>query len=284
MPSTDSNIKAEIICDSVNKFGNRLTTMVVTYPRIVLSELNTHRAISKSTASSRAIPIKKQIDKVRLRPFIPSWIGRSQAGMQAAEEVCEEDQDRFKQNWLLAANDACSIAATLDRIGIHKQITNRLLEPFSYVTTILSATDWHNFFYLRCSLSAQPEIMALAFKMLQAYLGSTPNRSDVHIPYSDRMEPGLTEEQKTLVAVARCARISYENHDGKINSEDDIRLANSLIKNKHMSPFEHVAKAHISDTYVGNFQGWVQQRKKIQGENILSMDLEKLLLQRPSWI
>ncbi len=285
MPTQDTNITAKVICDSVNRWGNRLTTMVITYPRIILAELNTHRMLSKSTASSRAIPVKKQIEKIKSRPFIPSWIGKNQSGMKANEELDLDGQYDFKQSWMNASRLMCHMAADLEELGVHKQITNRLIEPWSYVTTIVSATDWVNLFKLRCHKDAQPEFMVLAFRMLEAYLESSPLSNDLHIPYGDQMEHGLSEGERILVACARCARISYENHDGKRDYIDDIRLANSLISSGHMSPFEHVARANrTSDVYAGNFRGWIQQRKKIQNENVVHMDLAELLKSKPDWV
>ncbi len=284
MPTNDTNITAKVICDSVNKHGNRLTTMVITYPRIILAELNTHRMLSRSTASSRAIPIKRQIAKVNDNPFIPVWIGKNQSGMQAAQELDEEDSETFKINWGLACNAMINVAERLDKLGVHKQIANRLIEPWSYVTTIISATDWMNLFKLRCHKDAQPEFMVLAFRMLEAYLNSKPLRTDIHIPFGDQMEHGLSEEEKIMVACARCARISYETHDGQRDYKEDIRLAESLIKSGHMSPFEHVARASVFDTYAGNFRGWVQQRKYIANENVVRLDLQKLWDSRPDWI
>lgn len=287
MPTTDTNIKAKIICDSLNpKYPDcRLTTFVCTYPRIILAELNTHRMCSKSTASSRAIPIRKQIEKVKLRPFIPSWIGANQSGMQAQKEVDLETQDQFKQNWLMLSGSACIVAGHLDDIGIHKQISNRLLEPWGYVTSIITATDWSNFFALRAHPNAQPEFMVLAYRMLEAYLESEPLVREDHIPFGDQMEPGLSLEDKRMVACARCARISYETHDGKRDHEEDLRLAKRLIADGHMSPFEHVARANPhSDCYTGNFRGWIQERKKIQGENRNSVNLQKIMDNKPDWV
>lgn len=258
--------------------------MVITYPRIIMAEFNTHRALSKSSASSRAVPLSKQIEKTKANTFYPSWVGMSESGMQASAEVSPETEDRFRQEWLLAASVMCGIAESMDRMSIHKQISNRLTETFQYVTTIVSGTEWANFFSLRCSLQAQPEMMALAFKMLAAYVESKPEETDNHIPFGDQMEPGLSTEEKRLIACARCARISYDNFEGKRDSQADLKLANRLISSGHMSPFEHVARSHINDTFVGNFRGWVQQRKLIQGENIVKIDYEKLLLTRPTWI
>jgi len=253
------------------------------YPNFFANEIVVHN--SKSTASSRAIPVVKQIEKVKTYPFIPSWIGKNQAGMQANEEVDDETKKEFKSEWLRSADMMIGVVSFMTGEGIHKQIANRLLEPWQYVTTIISGTDWANFFKLRCNLNAQPEFMALAFKMLEAYVESKPVETTLHIPFGHQMEPGLTEHERVLVACARCARISYETHDGKRDAKIDIELSKKLIKDGHMSPFEHVAYAHpYSDVYVGNFQGWIQHRKKITKECCRKLDYKKLLKEKPDWV
>jgi len=284
MPYSDPNIKAEVICDSINQHGDRLTTMVCTYPRIILAEVNTHRMLSRSTASSRAIPVSKQVQKVRENPFLPSWWGANQKGMQAAQELRGEPLSEAIYSWKLASRSACELAEILESEGIHKQITNRLLEPFGYVTSIITATDWANVFKLRAHAEAQPEFMVLAFRALEAYVESEPVRRDEHIPFGDQMEPGLFEEDRIKVACARCARISYETHDGNRDPKDDIRLYDQLVKSGHMSPLEHVAKAFPQSVYIGNFKGWVQHRKTIPLENIQNIDYEALLKTKPEWI
>jgi hypothetical protein len=287
MPTSDPNITAKVICDSVNRFHQdcRLTTFVVTYPRIILAELNTHRMLSRSTASSRAIPIVKQIQKVKDMPFVPSWMGKNQSGMQSKEELTGNDLRIAKNMWVSASDPAINYARKLEILGLHKQITNRLLEPWMYVTSIVSATDLGNFFKLRCHQDAQPEFMVLAFRMLEAYLASTPMTTDIHIPFGDQMDHGLTEEQRIMVACARCARISYETHDGKRDHDKDLDLAKSLIKAGHMSPFEHVAKINkFANTYTGNFKGWIQIRKTIKSECAYKPDLKKIMLSKPDWV
>jgi len=243
--------------------------------------------LSRSTASSRAIPTKKQIDKVLNNPFYPSWLGKNQSGMQANEEVSMETKCEFKHHWSDARLNAVEYAEKIEQLGVHKQIVNRLLEPWMYVTTIVSATDWHNFFKLRCHPDAQPEFMVLAFRMLEAYLNSSPMKTDMHIPFGDQMHHGLSEDDRMLVACARCARISYDNFNGERDSDEDIRLAKSLIASGHMSPFEHVARAthaRLGDTYVGNFRGWIQYRKRIPHENVVKTDLQKIMLTKPDWV
>lgn len=284
MPYVDPNIKAEVICHSVNQHGDELVTFVITYPRIILAEINTHRMISKSTASSRAIPIKKQIEKVGKNCFYPSWWGAWQKGMQANEELRGNYQKAAVDEWEEASRYAMHYAAKLDLYGVHKQIANRLLEPFSYCTSILTGTEWANFFNLRAHKDAQPEFMVLAFKMLEALVDSTPISRDQHVPFGDQMEPGLTEDERMRIACARCARISYENFSGNRDSKNDLRLSEQLIESGHMSPFEHVATTFPQSVYIGNFKGWVQYRKKIPKENINKVDYKKLLKEKPNWV
>jgi len=287
MPQADPNIEARILLDSVNKHGDRLTTFSLTFPRFILAELATHRMFSKNAASSRAIPVKKQIEKVRSNPVIPSWIGKNQKGMQAAQEADEETTEKFLYAWKHGANSMANLAEHMAQdLDIHKQIANRIIEPWSYITVILSATEFQNFFGLRCHKDAQPEFQVLAYRMLEAYVESEPQEIEGwHIPYGDRISPGYTEQEKILIACGRIARVSYENHDGEMNEEDDMKLANNLIKAGHMSPFEHVARASNHPNILsGNFKGWIQYRKTIQGECRNNINLMELLAGKPDWI
>lgn len=283
----DPNTTAKVICDSINIHGNRLTTMLVTFPRFILSEMGKHRMLSMSTASSRAIPLKKQIEKVKSNPFIPPYVGKNQSGMQASGEIDEEDLIKFKREWLQLADEACRTAYEFDKLGVHKQTASRILEPWLYTTMIISGTEWANFFSLRCSPLAQPEFQILAWKMLEAYVESKPAliQDGWHIPFGDKMPHGLTEEQRILIAIGRCARTSYETHDGDHDPEKDIKLTNKLLADKHLVPAEHVAKPNNhSNVFVGNFKGWIQFRKKIMVENVVTMDYAKLLRNKPHGI
>ena len=143
-------IKASILADSRNEFGNRLTTMLVTFPRIILAEMNTHRMFSRNSASSRAIPFEKMIEMVKTNPFIPIAWQANHKGMQGTEYLSQRDEDVCLSAWLQARNKAVDQALHLAERGLTKQIVNRLLEPFMYHTAIISATEWENFFALRC--------------------------------------------------------------------------------------------------------------------------------------
>lgn len=144
-------IKAEIIADSANELGNRLTTMIVTMPRFILAEFNTHRMLSKNSASSRAIPFKKMVQSVKDNPFIPIAWQKDHSGMQGndywtgdtAEFIC-------RTHWLRQRNNAIDEATILNDQGLTKQLCNRLLEPFMWHTVIVTASEWENFFALRC--------------------------------------------------------------------------------------------------------------------------------------
>ena len=245
----------EILCDSTNPINVRLTTMRVTMPRIILAEFNTHRVFSRNAASSRAIPIARRIKQVRETPFIPSVFGANQKGMQSGDPI--HDQVNAIKEWRTAATMACNQAERLQECGVHKQWANRILEPFTWVTVIVSSTEWDNFFHLRISPLAQPEIREVAIKMKEALDGSTPKQLGWGMWHSP-----LSEDRQ--VAVGRLARVSYETESK--SEADDILLCERLAKDGHWSPFEHVAQARMSgpDASSRNFSdGWVQMRAMI---------------------
>lgn len=219
---------AKVLADSVSPAGVRLTTLEVVIPRIVLAEYNTHRVFSRSSASSRAIPVEKRIASVRDNPFIPSSFGRNQRGMQAGEALTGQEAHDAEYAWLSAARAACHWAGELAKAGVHKQYANRLLEPFLWHTVICTSTEWSNFWGLRISPLAQPEIAEPARLMKLAMDESTPAPVDVgqwHLP----LMPDLEELRKTFtverlcqISAARCARVSYLTHDGKRDPTADI--------------------------------------------------------------
>lgn len=280
----------KILADSVNPHDDRLTTFEVTFPRIVLAEFNTHRMLSRNSASSRAIPVEKQIKRVMEDPFIPVYWGKNQKGMQAEKELSASEKEDAVNQWLWARRDAVLQAQRLAEIGVHKQITNRLLEPFIWHTVIASGTDWQNFFNLRCHKDAQPEIRQIAVMMRDAYQAGKPRElkeGEWHLPLVDWNGPDgeflegplpanpLTGQQDdaawTLAAkisAGRCARVSYLTHDGKRDPQADIDLCDRLVSSGHMSPLEHPAQAMNNGLMYGNFQGWLQYRKTILGEAV----------------
>lgn len=273
-------IEAKIICDSLNPVGCRLTTFVLKYPRFILAEVNTHRALSKSTASSRAIPVSKIISSIREEPAIPVYWGKNQKGMQAYEELSESVILQAEQIWLESMESQIKYAEKLLNLGVHKQITNRLLEPYFYVKTLLSGTDFGNFFNLRAHEAAQPEFQELAFQMLDEYENSKPKQlkeGEWHISFSDKfLKEDLNLGDKLKICTARAARVSYNNFLGEINYEDDFRLHDDLKKMPHATPFEHSAMVMENDKYYGNFCGFKQYRKFLVNENMTKYYPEQL--------
>jgi thymidylate synthase ThyX len=297
---------AKIIADSISPDGVHLTTLEVTFPRIVLAEFNTHRMFSRNSASSRAIPVEKMIRMVYENPYVPTHWGKNQKGMQAEEEIDEAGQRRATKDWLRARDHAVDQARELLDRGVHKQITNRLLEPFMWHTCIVTATEWDNFFHLRRHPAAHPEIKLAADRMFEAMAASEPkpvDYDDWHMPFIDHDEAFDVEvgadaeyewrgENTRKVSVGRCARVSYLTHDGKRDPAEDIRLHDQLLSSGHMSPFEHVARPMKPEGdealqgglaggslegcgpyepmrmsyWCGNFRGWVQYRKLIPNE------------------
>lgn len=266
---------ARILADHLAPSGKRLVTYEVTFPRIVLAEFNTHRQFSRNSASSRAIPVEKMLKRVEEDPFVPSHWGKNQKGMQADQEVTPEEALKAKASWLFARKMAMDAVEGLRCIGIHKQITNRLLEPFLWQTCLVTATEFDNFFALRCHRDAQPEIREIAVMMERLYDEHEPvdvEEGFWHMPLvGDRAElvaAGYSEEEIRQISVGRCARVSYLTHDGKRDPKADLELCARLRSSGHMSPFEHVAQALSEPTPSGNFNGWTQYRKGLAGEAI----------------
>lgn len=144
-------ISAKVIADSITKQGDRITTMLVTMPRIILAEFNTHRAFSRNTASSRAIPFEKMYESVEKHPFVPIAWQKDHKGMQGTEYLSGDAEQRAILDWISAKYSALAAARSLNEFEkVTKQIANRLLEPFMWSTVVVTSTEWENFFDLRC--------------------------------------------------------------------------------------------------------------------------------------
>lgn len=270
-------ISARILLDSVNPEGIRLVTWELTYPRFIHSEFMTHRTFSRNAASSRAIPVEKLMAAVKENPAMPVWWGKNQAGMQAKEELDEQAKMAAQSRWLLARDEALRFAALLQETGLHKQIANRILEPWMHITVIASATDHRNFFKLRAHPDAQPEFQALAYKMKELYDSHEPQKlgtGEWHIPLVGEEDAQalfddgrLTKNEGLLrLSVARCARVSYVRQHDKKTIEEDLALHDRLAASGHWSPFEHQAQALYHKTHTGNFRGFRQYRHTFANE------------------
>lgn len=264
---------AKILADSLSPAGVRLTTIQITLPRFELPALNTHRDFARNSASSRAVPVEKQIDRVLADPYVPEIFGKNQRGMQSEHDLL--DQDGARQDWMLARDSAVFHARAQMGRQTHKQIANRLLEPFMWTTVIITATNWRNFFALRRHKDAQPEIRKVAGMMHEVIAASSPNNKSMnaldhgsitagaglwHLPliYDQDIDQILRraddmEGWHTLarISAARCARVSYLTHEGKRDIDADLALVDRLASAGHMSPFEHAARpATMADAFV----------------------------------
>lgn len=288
-------IEATVIEDSISDANVRLTTFQLRYPRFIHAELMTHRDFSRNASSSRAIPVKKMIEELRRDPAMPVYWGSNKPGMQAGDEIEGRALHEAIRTWLNARDAAIDQAEKLIELGLHKQIANRILEPWGHINVVVSATRYRNFFALRRHPDAQPEIKVLADAMFEAQSRSNPTfcrPGDWHLPYilnSERMaftDPAEIDILKK-VSVARCARVSYLTHEGKQTSvEEDVALFERLVHRHpiHASPAEHQATpalnhnngrdptyktpVFINQHLQGNFHGWHQLRKMIDGEYI----------------
>lgn len=105
--------RAEVVADSVSPQGKRVTTLEAEMPRIVLAEFNTHRMFSRNSASSRAIPVHKQIEKLLVEPFIPERFGINQKGMQSYAWLDGLARDEALRIWLRGRDRAVTTAFEL---------------------------------------------------------------------------------------------------------------------------------------------------------------------------
>lgn len=316
--------ETRIVLDSVSEAGKRITTLATRMPRCILAEANTHRVFSRNSRSSRAVPVKKLIQEVIDNPYIPVKWGKNQKGMQAGEE-CDElikygeqsfktgDKQYFvpitytnEDGWLHGRDLMVELATAFSEAGYHKQIVNRLLEPWAWVDTLITSTEWDNFFGLRCHPDADPAMEKTAESIYQAYSKSTPKLlkyGEWHLPfiseedwdichkYSDGLfeaqelehyRPSIYQSEDNLVkklSVARCARISYKPFDGNDSIEAELDRYDLLVGSSpvHASPAEHQA---TPDHYIqdvgewahpklhGNFVGYIQYRKTLPNEVI----------------
>lgn len=277
-------IHARIVADSVNPAGDRLVSFLLTYHRYIHSEFMTHRVLSRNAASSRARPVGKVLASISQCMAEPVSWGVNQGGMQAGGELSGWRRWLARLLWRTSGHVAVLFARGLNALGAHKQVVNRVTEPYSHITVLASGTDWGNFFNLRCHPDAQPEIQALAYAMLDAYQASAPRELRAgrwHLPFADKyLAEGLTEPQLLKITTARAARLSYMTFEGDIDHAKDYDLHDRLLKSGHFSPFEHAARAMTESKRVGNFRGFFPYRKTLGGENQAFFDPEALYRRR----
>ena len=309
--------RARILLDSVGPSGKRITTWELRYPRMVHAELITHRVLSRSSASSRAIPNEKLIAQVVEDPAMPVWWGKNQTGMQARATLSPEPSPTCREcglvptqiesvlceawalvshpvrggghdfrseeqvavdAWLAGRDRAVALSRELTACGLHKQIANRVIEPWMFITVIVTATEWDNWYALRDHPDAQPEIAYVARMMREAWDVSSPRKldeGDWHLPLVAGIDHVNFPYEYDIVdlkwiSAGRCARVSYLTHEGRRDPQADIDLAKKLAASSpgHWSPFEHVARALGAPLQSGNFYGWAQFRKEFANEHV----------------
>lgn len=235
--------EARILADSVNPYnGKRLTTFYLKYPRIIHSEFMTHRMIARNAKSSRAMSIEKMIKEVQDDPFIPNRWPVASKTMHNSEWLDSPERIFAEVSWLNARNNAVKSAERLANDGVHKQIVNRLLEPWMYIEVIASATEWNNFFELRRSDFAQPEFKLLADNMFNEISNNDPIETIIHNPgVYDRLTTSIDNKNFIIANCGSIARVSYGKSARGTDIAIDLELGERLLENRHMSPFEHVA-------------------------------------------
>ena len=278
---------------------DNLWTFELTYPRYIHSEFMTHRVFSRNASSSRAVPVKRVIEQIENNPVVPPNVFMNKPGMVGDVEADEATTKEFNKLWMEALNNAVTVAKNMDKFGIHKQHINRILEPFQFIKVIITATEWDNFFNLRLAPDAQPEMQALAraiYEEMYEYrdknFGYLEGDSGVIITV-----PYITEDDLDIlgddcdyltlmkVSAARCARVSYNNHDGsKPDVEKDLNLYERLSLAGHMSPLEHTCLMDdFEDSRNANLVGWLSLRylletmKEYDGDEDEEVTLSKTL-------
>lgn len=261
------NYSVEIIKDSISVAGNRITTMKLVYPRFIHAQMMAHRVFSRNASSSRAVPFNTMIRNIIDNTAIPLTWGKNQAGMQASDSSVEIE--KAYKLWIEARDEAICKAKKIHDLGLHKQHVNRLLEPFMLIEVLVTATEWNNFFDLRCDDDAQPEIQHIARLMQEALFESKPVLRSYHIPFVD--DSLITNDDycdmlyAMKLSTARCARVSYFLRDGTQDNEKDLELHDRLVGSEpiHASPTEHQAIA-IDNEYNRNFFGWSMYRNLVE--------------------
>lgn len=298
-----NNISVKVIADSISKVGQRMITLEIEYPRWILAELNTHRMLSKNSASSRAIPIKTLHKHIQEFTAIPVYWGKNQSGMVAEEELSKLEQESAEAIWVSARDVAIRYAATLDALKLHKQTTNRITEPWMMMKTVISGTEWNNLIWLRHHPDAQPEFRELARCILEAITASVPVRlapGQWHLPYVEVVTTGgsqlffssgaeISLEDAVTISASCCAQVSYRKNDDSLEKAKDIYSKlniGSETDPAHASPLEHQARVmknaapsslfgweegatHIDREgwlWSGNLKGFIQYRKLIPNE------------------
>lgn len=281
--------RAVVVADSIYPGGKRLTSVQGTTERWILAEVNTHRALVKSSASSRAIPFEKQLKAIWDQPAMPHEYPREQSGMQGGEPLSESDRIDAETLWReVRRNTWTTLGAYLKRhpdkaTRLHKQYLNRLIEPWLHHTMLLTGAAWENFFDQRCSPMAQPEIRDFAWEIRRAIDASEPQvlkPGQWHMPYiTEEMRQEVPDEDSLArVSVGMSARTSYDNALAEKTVEEQLALFDGLVSKMHWTPLEHVATP-----WPENIQWADEIRYGSLGENVVSLEHLARIGPLPGW-
>jgi thymidylate synthase ThyX len=280
-------ISAEVVLHSKSEAGAEIWTLKLRYHRFIHPELMTHRKFSRNASSSRAVPAKRLLREAVNDTAVPIHWGANQAGMQARAQLTGWRLWLAQKLWRSSCLFSAAHAWALIKLGLHKQVANRVLEPYTHITVVVTTTNLGHFFNLRHHPDAQPEMAALAECI---YLATRDHKPEI-LPTGAWHLPFILEEEWTsyfagkvqlmhLIAAsaARAARTSYNNHDGTTaDLSKDWDLAEKLVNSGHWSPTEHQARAHADPKFVsGNLDGFEQFRKMFTDEYRPKFEQRKL--------
>lgn len=267
-----TRISAKIVEASISEVGKAITTYQLTYHRYVHGELMTHRAFSRNASSSRAIPVSKMLAQVWNDPAVPIHWGKNQPGMQAHSQLSGFKRKAAEALWRVTGKLVCIPVYMMNKLGLAKQVANRLLEPWMWMHVVLTATEMDNWYELRDHVDAQPEIreLAICMRKADASVKRLPlKQGEWHLPYVTNTERYTeTVEDCKKMSAARCARVSYLTHDGDFpDRRKDIALYERLVGSspRHASPVEHQATpTGNAGTIYANFRGWKAFRFELE--------------------
>lgn len=239
------------------------------YHNFLANGITVHNCFSRNASSSRAVPVEKTIQNILNEPWKPLHVYKNCRGMQGKELMSDDEYDSFCEHWDDAKRQAIEVAHKMIKEGFHKQHINRILEPFTKIKVIVTATEWDNFFKLRLAHDADPEIQDLA-KAIKLAMDNAAEYIYVNafggctLPYVNIDEITAIEDRRMLklISAARCARASYLNHDGSApDILKDLKLAKHLIENGHMTPFEHQCRCIFEgDAFYYNLRNFQSAR------------------------
>lgn len=263
-------LNAIILADSVNSVEAEHRATTILFPRFpyrLIQEIGTHRQLDpqglhslnpfgvefgRNSASSRAMPVSKVIERIELDPYVPHWT-RANKGMQGIDDLNGDEALERTRIWTTAMKLAFGHAIALEAIHSSKQDCNALLLPFMRIPIIVTGTEWGHFFGLRTEAGTHPDFRAIALEAQSLYESSTPNRlspGEWHIPWIKEDEWEKSVRDRLKISTARSAWLSYAAHDQDATDFKAFTKHDELLVNKHLSCFEHqLIATEESDDY-----------------------------------